>query len=85
MIYEPLKDRRYGKNREKGRQTPEEKDVARMLWELFQGHPDEVFDIKRIFKELKLETHPAKLLCMDLLDDMVKDDHIKRSRACISS
>ena len=70
-----------GKTGKKGGKRLKKKDVARMLWELFQGHPDEVFDIKRIFKELKLETHPAKLLCMDLLDDMVKDDHIKEKQS----
>ena len=70
-----------GKTGKKGGKLLKKKDVARMLWELFQGHPDEVFDIKRIFKELKLETHPAKLLCMDLLDDMVKDDHIKEKQS----
>ena len=62
-----------GKTGKKGGKRLKKKDVARMLLDLFQSHPGEVFDIKRIFKELQLDTHPAKLVCMDLLDDMVKD------------
>ena len=50
-----------------------------MLMELFQRNPSEVYDIKRIFSELKLTTHPSKLLCMDLLEDLTKDDYIKEA------
>ena len=47
--------------------------------ELFQNNPAEVYDIKRIFRDLKLDTHPAKLLCMDLLEDLAMDDYIKET------
>lgn len=50
-----------------------------MLMELFQNNPAEVYDIKRIFRDLKLDTHPAKLLCMDLLEDLAMDDYIKET------
>ncbi len=50
-----------------------------MLMELFQNNPAEVYDIKRIFKELRLDTHPAKLVCMDLLEDLAMDDYIKET------
>ena len=70
-----------GKTGKKGGKRLKKKDVARMLLDLFQSHPGEVFDIKRIFKELQLDTHPAKLVCMDLLDDMVKDDYIKEKQS----
>ena len=47
--------------------------------DLFQNNPAEVYDIKRIFRDLKLDTHPAKLLCMDLLEDLAMDDYIKET------
>ena len=55
------------------------KELAKMLMELFQNNPAEVYDIKRIFRDLKLDTHPAKLLCMDLLEDLAMDDYIKET------
>ena len=42
----------------------------------FQAHAGELIDIKTIFRELHLKTHPAKLLCMDVLDDLLMDDFI---------
>ena len=44
--------------------------------DFFQYHAGEVIDIKTIFRELHLNTHPAKLLCMDVLDDLLMDDYI---------
>ncbi len=52
---------------------------ARLTEELvayFQAHAGELIDIKTIFRELHLKTHPAKLLCMDVLDDLLMDDFI---------
>lgn len=66
-----------GKSGKKGGKRLKKKDLEKMLLELFHSHPEEVYDIKRIFKELNLDTHPAKMLCMDLLEDLAMDDYIK--------
>ena len=63
----------------KGGKRLKKKELAKMLMELFQNNPAEVYDIKRIFRDLKLDTHPAKLLCMDLLEDLAMDDYIKET------
>ena len=68
-----------GKTGKKGGKRLKKKELAKMLMELFQRNPSEVYDIKRIFSELKLTTHPSKLLCMDLLEDLTKDDYIKEA------
>jgi len=47
--------------------------------DFLKNTPAEVYDIKRIFRDLKLDTHPAKLLCMDLLEDLAMDDYIKET------
>ena len=68
-----------GKTGKKGGKRLNKKQLAKMLMELFQDNPAEVYDIKRIFRDLKLDTHPAKLLCMDLLEDLAMDDYIKET------
>ena len=68
-----------GKTGKKGGKRLKRKELAKMLMELFQNNPAEVYDIKRIFRDLKLDTHPAKLLCMDLLEDLAMDDYIKET------
>ena len=49
------------------------------LIELFQQHAGEVYDLKRLFRELKLNTHPLKMLCVDCLDDLLVEDYIKET------
>lgn len=68
-----------GKTGKKGGKRLKKKELAKMLMELFQNNPAEVYDIKRIFRDLKVDTHPAKLLCMDLLEDLAMDDYIKET------
>ncbi|WP_333598103.1 ribonuclease R [Paraprevotella clara] len=68
-----------GKTGKKGGKRLKKKELAKMLMELFQNNPAEVYDIKRIFRDLKLDPHPAKLLCMDLLEDLAMDDYIKET------
>ena len=68
-----------GKTGKKVCKNKKKKELAKMLMELFQNNPAEVYDIKRIFRDLKLDTHPAKLLCMDLLEDLAMDDYIKET------
>ena len=50
--------------------------LTELVMDLFQAHAGEVVDIKTIFRELHLNTHPGKLLCMDVLDDLLMDDYI---------
>lgn len=50
-----------------------------LLIDLFQQHAGEVYDLKRLFRDLKLLTHPAKVLCVDCLEDLKLDDYIKET------
>ena len=50
--------------------------LAEMLQTLFQQHPNETFSLKQIFRELKLSTHPAKMLAVDVMDEMAWDDFL---------
>ncbi|MBO4905452.1 MAG: ribonuclease R [Bacteroidaceae bacterium] len=52
------------------------KDLAPQLIHLFERHPEELLDLKTIFRELKLKTHPAKMMCIDVLDELALDDYV---------
>ena len=45
-----------GKTGKKGGKRLKKKELAKMLMELFQNNPAEVYDIKRIFRDLKLDS-----------------------------
>ena len=48
--------------------------LADMLQDLFMRYPDKQLSFKQIFKELRLVTHPAKMLAVDIMEDMAWDD-----------
>ena len=65
-----------GQSGKKGVKHLKKKELLKMLLPLFQTNPSELFDVKRIFRELNLTTHPAKMLCLDVLQDLALDDYI---------
>lgn len=52
------------------------KAVSQMLVDLFNAHPEQEYDVKDIFAMLKASNHPAKMIVMDVLSDLVLDDYI---------
>ena len=52
--------------------------VADALQGLFTASPNETFSLKQIFRQLKLVTHPAKMLAIDTLDEMCWDDYLSK-------
>ena len=53
--------------------------LVEMLQTLFQQNPNETYSLKQIFRELKLSTHPAKMLAVDVLDEMAWDDFLTKA------
>ncbi len=53
--------------------------LIEMLQTLFQQNPNETFSFKRIFRELKLSTHPAKMLAVETMDEMAWDDFLTKT------
>lgn len=54
------------------------KKVAEMLQDLFMHNPDKTLSFKQIFKELRLVTHPAKMLAVEAMEDMAWDDFLSK-------
>lgn len=54
------------------------KKLAEMLHNLFVQNPNETLTFKYIFKLLRLDTHPAKMLAVDTMEDMAWDDILSK-------
>ena len=52
------------------------KDIQGLLLDLFANDPGKDFDIKEIFHIIHAATHPAKMLTLDVLSDLVLDDYV---------
>ena len=64
------------KKEKKAGKRMNKKQLAAMLINLFQAKSSETLSMKQIFAELKLVTHPQKMLCVDLLHELSDDDYI---------
>ena len=62
----------------KGGKRLSKRQVADSLQALFQAHPGDSFTLKQIFKALHLDTHPSKMLAVDVLDEMAWDDYLSQ-------
>ena len=62
----------------KGARRLNKNTVTEMVQALFQAHPDETLSFKQIFKELRLNTHPLKMLAIDAMEEMAWDDYLSK-------
>lgn len=53
--------------------------LADMLQSLFMRNPGKEFSFKQIFKELRLSTHPAKMMAVEQTEDMAWDDFLVKT------
>jgi len=64
------------KDKKKAGKRMKKAQLADLMMSLFQTKSGEVLNLKYIFAELNLNTHPLKMLCMDILYEMLSDDYI---------
>ena len=62
----------------KGGKRYTKRQVEEMLMALFSAHPGQTLTFKEIFKALRLDTHPAKMLAVDVMEEMAWDDAITK-------
>lgn len=62
----------------KGGKRMTKKQLAAILQEFFQESPEKTFSFKEIFRQLKLTTHPLKMLAIDIMEEMAWDDYLTR-------
>ncbi len=54
------------------------KQMAEKLQDYFVENPDKKHSFKEIFRALHLDTHPAKMLAVDVMEEMAWDDFLVR-------
>ncbi len=64
--------------KKKGGKRLSKRLVADALQGLFTANPNETYSLKQLFRQLKLDTHPAKMLAIDVLDEMCWDDYLSK-------
>ena len=76
---ENIKEIIMGKKKTGGRgiRKPE---LTRMLVELFENNPSQPLELKTVHRLLHLTTHPAKMLCLDVLEELMLDDYVKETQ-----
>ena len=52
------------------------KEITELLLNLFRDQSSSLLSLKQIYNQLDLKTHPQKMLCRDIVDDLVKDDYL---------
>ena len=52
--------------------------ISEMLQNLFLQNSDKTLSFKNIFKTLNLKTHPAKMLAVDVMEEMAWDDFLSK-------
>ena len=66
-----------GKGKKGGKRLTK-KQLAPKLEELFTANPGKTLTFKEIFRTLHLDTHPLKMLAIDIMEEMAWDDFITR-------
>ena len=64
------------KKEKKAGKRMKKKELAKILLDFFHERPGEVLSLRFIFDQLRLNTHPLKMLCVDLLSELKDDDYI---------
>ncbi len=54
------------------------KKMILMLQDFFMRNPGKTYSFKQIFKSLKLNTHPAKMLAVETIEEMAWDDFLSK-------
>ena len=58
----------------KGGKRLSKRQLEEKLQDFFQSQPGRTFTFKEIFHQLKLDTHPLKMLAIDIMEEMAWDD-----------
>lgn len=64
--------------KKKGGKLKTKADIAEALAGLFQSNPDVTYSFKEIFKKLKFNTHPVKMIAIDVMEEMAWDDFLMK-------
>ena len=64
------------KKEKKGGKRMKKRELAELLVTFFRTRPETSFGLKQIFGSLNLTTHPLKMLCVDIIDEMLEENFL---------
>ena len=64
------------KKEKKGGKHLKKKELVEILLNYFRTKPNEAFSLKQLFQALKLTTHPGKMFCIDVVEEMLEDNFL---------
>ncbi len=64
------------KKEKKGGKHLKKKELVEILLNYFRTKPNEAFSLKQLFQAIKLTTHPGKMLCIDVVEEMLEDNFL---------
>ncbi len=67
------------KKEKKAGKRMNKRQLSAAILDFFHSNPNEVLSLKYIFEQLRLSTHPLKMLCRDILSELVLDDYISET------
>ena len=53
------------------------KQMSAMLEDFFRANPGKSISFKEIFRKLHFDTHPMKMLAIEIMEEMAWDDFLK--------
>ena len=64
------------KKEKKGGKRMKKRELAELIVTFFRTRPETSFGLKQIFGSLNLTTHPLKMLCVDIIDEMLEENFL---------
>ncbi|MDR0962347.1 MAG: ribonuclease R [Mediterranea sp.] len=64
------------KREKKAGKRMNKRQLSAAVMDFFHARPTEIMSLKYIFEQLRLNTHPLKMLCIDIIGELLLDDHI---------
>lgn len=71
---------RVPKKQKESKHTPNKEDVRQRVENVLRLHPGEYFSVKQIFRSCKFTTHPLKMLCIDVLNEMLENEEVVQNQ-----
>lgn len=69
-----------GKSQEKKSRRMTKRMLTAAMADMFQEYRDEDITLNKIFQELRLKTHPLKMLAADVISEMLEEKYIEEGR-----
>ena len=73
------------KKEKKAGKRMKKSEMSERLISLFHTKPNETFSLKQLSSSLNLTTHPLKMLCADIITEMIEDDFLDRKSTRLNS